>query len=232
MKPRKQALSSAGGWFLLALGLLAGGYWLQLRPVEVRTETACPDCRGSGRGECRRCEGFGTVDIRAECPKCKGSGKTPLKFGHHPRNAPCMRCGGTGTVAARGACPGCAGSGLARCAACGGRGTVAATARNRTVVLGESPWERLRLRFQLPIARNPRPQRGLLGGYALIDRYLALRSGGAEYRVRARSDFEPAGRAWRMTADVETPGPDGTPRRQRIEFTVRDRVLAARGAGP
>jgi RecJ-like exonuclease len=63
----------------------------------------CPKCGGSGKQDCEKCEGTGTVSVmdvetildldsvsnsrEIVCPRCHGSG-----------HQPCSRCDGTGTV--------------------------------------------------------------------------------------------------------------------------------------
>jgi hypothetical protein len=102
----------------------------------------------------------------------------------------------------------------------------AAAARDKAVVMADSPWERVRLYFNLPVERNPCPQRGLLGGYEIVRRYVDLRSNPQAAHVVAWGEFEQISYPWRMTAEVEFQNQTGATQFRAFEFTVQDRVLA------
>ena len=213
MSPKHNFFSAWLGRILVVLALLALGYYFQIRPVEIQSRTVSVQTRG----DCAVCKGFGTVENMAECTKCNGTGRIAMRFGRKI-DATCPRCKGVGKLAVRGQCPECKGVGKSKAMA------VSSSSVN-VVAMGYSPWELALGLCHLPVDPDPCPQRGLRGGYPLVERYVAFRAGNEDSRVVRWGEFERAGGGWQMTADVEFPNKDGSMRSRTIEFFARNRTL-------
>jgi DnaJ-class molecular chaperone len=71
----------------------------------------CDDCEGTGRIECKECEGKGTLE--KDCEECDGEG-------HLGTGTQCLECGGEGSVEE--SCAECDGQGEVECETCQGTG--------------------------------------------------------------------------------------------------------------
>lgn len=98
--------------------------------------TPCPQCKGTGRCECKACDGKGTRRRQMKCPDCLGKGevwmnpdvKNPDKAlagtSGVARCVPCSRCKGEGDVTLDVPCLDCFGAGSLECTRCWGKGTL------------------------------------------------------------------------------------------------------------
>jgi hypothetical protein len=213
MKKKNSFFPALSGRILIVLVLLALGYYVRTRPVEIQSRSVSVKTQG----DCAVCQGFGTVENMTPCTKCNGTGKIAMKFGRKI-DAACPRCKGTGKLAVRGQCPECQGTGKSKEMA------ESSTIYN-VVAMGLSPWERARTLCGLPVDPNPCPQRDFRGGFPLVERYVAFRAGNEDSRVVRCGRFERSGAGWQMTADVEFPNKDGSTRSRTLEFFARDRTL-------
>lgn len=109
-RPRVETTDGAQLW---ALRRLAEG--------DIRLGVNCTGCCGSGKVQCKKCDGRGTWQPEGSCKKCGGTGDYIGKYGD--RMGDCSRCGGSGEPPIL-TCNACEGSGSKSCYECSGEGAV------------------------------------------------------------------------------------------------------------